>query len=382
MSRSRSATHSGLRTRGAAQIAASAPHPLLADALAGKPPELAHLDALCHHLGVVQFANGDTRDLDSGFCVDDNARALIVAVDVLDLDSKSARAHRIGAAALDLLERTQLPDGGFHNMLDAQGERIEENGLSDAASGRALWALGITVARSNDESWRSRAGALLKGSWNCARRLKTFRPQAYALLGAAAAAKASPQAKRVADELSAMLLDAYERAATPQWPWWEPNLTWGNARLPEAMLRAAGVADAGQRLAACGLRTLEFLASITQEDGVFVPIGNDGWYEQGRKRARHDQQPIEAAGMVDAWLAAAERTRDDRYWPRALEAFAWFLGVNSERLIVADLQTGGCRDGLGLGWRNRNMGAESTLSYLQAHCAIARFARARAARGA
>ena len=382
MNRSRSATHSAGRLRSAVQTASSAPHPLLADALAGKPPELVHLDALCHHLGVVQFARGDTRDLESGFCVDDNARALIVAVDALDLDSKNARAHRIGEAALALLERTQLGDGSFHNMLDAVGERIEENGLSDAASGRALWALGIVVARASDGSWRSRAGALLKNSWNCARRLKTFRPQAYALLGAAAAAPVSPQAKRVVDDLGATLLDAYQRSATPQWEWWEPVLTWGNARLPEAMLRAAPVADSRHPFEASGLRALNFLASITQEDGVFVPIGNDGWYQRGSKRARHDQQPIEAAGMVDAWLAAAERTGDDHYWEQALAAFAWFLGVNTERLIVADLQTGGCHDGLGPGWRNRNMGAESTLSYLQAHCAIARYARGKAARSA
>jgi hypothetical protein len=129
-------------------------------------------------------------------------------------------------------------------------------------------------------------------------------------------------------------------------------------------------------LAECGLRALEFLGTITHERGIFVPIGNDGWYPRGGRRARHDQQPIEAAAMVDAWLAACDISGAEQHRSRALEAFAWFFGANTERLLVADPQTGGCHDGLLQSGRNRNMGAESTLSYLQAHTAIARRAAA------
>ncbi|MBV8083107.1 MAG: hypothetical protein JO293_02630 [Candidatus Eremiobacteraeota bacterium] len=366
------------QARGVPRAAKNAPHPAVTAALAGAPPELVHLGALTHELGVVQFARGDTRDLDSGFCVDDNARALIVAVHVLALEPRHGEAHRIGEAALRLLERTHIGDDGFHNLLDASGARIEAQGQSEDANGRAIWALGIAAAQSHDADWQARARALLERSWTAARRLQHLRPRAYALLGATAAVRVSPAAKSMLDELSHSLHERHRTHALPEWPWWEPALSWGNARLPEAMLRAA-TATGSSVLGACGLNTLAFLGEVCQGRGIFVPIGNDGWYPRGGKRARYDQQPIEAAGMVDAWLAAAAHTGEESYRRRALEAFSWFLGVNSERLVVADPQTGGCRDGLGAGFRNRNMGAESTLSYLQAYCSIALDARARSA---
>ncbi len=354
-----------------------APHPLELDARNGRAPNLAHLDSLCHHLGVVQFACGETRDIGSGFCVDDNARALIVAVEVLGLDPRHAVAHRIGDAALRLLERTQLGDDGFHNLLGEHGEFVRENGRSEDANGRAFWALGVTAARALDETWRARAEALLAKTWSAAGRLEHVRPRAYAVLGAAAIAHRSAQAKDVLARLAAALLESYTASASPSWPWWEPELTWANARLPEAMLRAGAASDTPGAVRECGLRALEFLGAVTHERGMFVPIGNDGWYPRDAKRARHDQQPIEAAAMVDAWLAAFDLTGDERYRAFALEAFAWFFGANTERLLVADPQTGGCHDGLRRGGRNRNMGAESTLSYLQAHAAIARQAASR-----
>jgi hypothetical protein len=345
-------------------------HPLMLDATGGRVPNLTHVEALCHHLGVVQFAIGESRDLSSGFCTDDNARALIVAVDALALDPKSAAAHRIGEAALALLERTALPDG-FHNMLDEKGDFIIEAGRSQEADGRAVWALGITATRAIDPAWRQRAEKLLAHAWSPARKLTGSRARAYALFGAACLADQSVEARRTVEQLASALMSEYKANATKDWPWWESILTWGNARVPEAMLRAAITLD-DPELGRVGMHTLRFLAGVTQSNGIFVPIGNDGWYPRGGKRAVYDQQPIEAAGMVDMWLAAEEYTGESQYRQRALEAFGWFVGANTERLVVADPQTGGCHDGITVAGRNKNMGAESTLSYLAAHLAIAR----------
>jgi hypothetical protein len=154
------------------------------------------------------------------------------------------------------------------------------------------------------------------------------------------------------------------------WDWFEQRFTWGNARMPEALLRgSAALGNAQWR--DDGLRSLRFLASVTQPKDVFIPIGNHGWYERGQERAVYDQQPIEACAMVDAWLAAARLTGAIEYESKALEAFSWFLGLNTERLVVADTRTGGCRDGLGQSELNLNMGAESTLSYVHAHAVLA-----------
>jgi hypothetical protein len=96
-----------------------------------------------------------------------------------------------------------------------------------------------------------------------------------------------------------------------------------------------------------------------------VPIGSNGFYEQGGERARFDQQPVEAQTMASACLEAYRRSGDTRWITEARRAFEWFLGRNDLNLPLYDPTTGGCRDGLHPDRPNENQGAESTLAFLQ-----------------
>jgi hypothetical protein len=83
------------------------------------------------------------------------------------------------------------------------------------------------------------------------------------------------------------------------WPWLENALNYANGKLPHALLLS------GQRMQRSdmidmGLVSLKWLLAIQTEDSHFVPIGSNGWYEQGGPKARFDQQPIEASTMVEA----------------------------------------------------------------------------------
>jgi len=335
---------------------------------------------------MVQFAVGSAPNMEYGYCTDDNSRALLAAVMGLRMDPHLDGAHDVGEAALRFLTRAQRPDGLYHNLMDADGRLIDDIG-SQECSARSIWACGVTARCAPSALWRAEAERLLAASLASIGALDAIKPRAYAVLGLAAALApeiASPvpplvpplgrplreAVVRLLKGLADGLLAGLQSAATQQWYWWEPELTWANARLPEALLRAAAATGDGS-LKAAGMRALTFLASITQPRDIFLPIGNDGWHRLGKEPAPHDQQPIEACGMVDAWIAAARVGGDVAYKYRALEAFGWFLGANSENLMVARPQIGGCCDGLGPNELNTNMGAESTLSYVQAHLAIA-----------
>jgi uncharacterized protein YyaL (SSP411 family) len=183
-----------------------------------------------------------------------------------------------------------------------------------------------------------------------------------------------PALVAIATELHAR----YESARGPGWDWFdERTMTYDNARLCEAEIRA-GIALGEPELVAVGLRTLDFYESVTFEDGVFVPIGNRGWFTRNGMRARFDQQPLEAAAMVDAELAAYEATADERRVECAERAFAWYVGGNSLGAVLA--RDGGCCDGLSEDQVNHNMGAESTLAYLAAAFALAEARRPAAAK--
>jgi hypothetical protein len=163
----------------------------------------------------------------------------------------------------------------------------------------------------------------------------------------------------LADEI----LASYEADADEEWPWFEDRMTYDNARLPEALLRAGQVLQE-PRYGEVGLATLAFYESVTTESGVHVPIGNDGWYIRAGPRARYAQQPLEACAMVDAELAAFDLTGDAGHVAAAELALDWYYGKNSRGITMAN--GGGCYDGLSEDSINPNMGAESTLALLSA----------------
>jgi len=346
---------------------------------------LGHLRSMMGPAGIVQFSHGRTPDSSSGTCLDDNARVWIVAMAALSSEPRRVTAREIGDTAAEFLVRAQLPDGRFHNLADVRGRYTDDVGSEDSI-GRAIWACGTAACCAPLPLWRAAAIGVLDAALPAIERLSANHARAYSVLGLAAAldpeaasllpiagdSLAAPMRDRVASVLKTVadgLLRDFHSFATDDWSWWTDTLTWGNGRLPEAMLRAAS-ATGERRYAQTGIRALEFLGEITQPEGVFVPIGNDGWYRCGGRRAKYDQQPIESCAMVEAWLAAARLTGDASYLQRARTAYAWFDGLNTERIAVGVPETGACYDGLMRGCVNRNQGAESTLSYLQARLAI------------
>jgi hypothetical protein len=131
-------------------------------------------------------------------------------------------------------------------------------------------------------------------------------------------------------------------------------------------------------MSAAGLESLAWLMKIqTSDGGVFAPIGTNGFYVRGERRAEFDQQPLEAWDSMSACLSAARVTGRTFWFAEAKRAFNWFLGENVLGLPLYDAATGGCRDALHRHCANENEGAESTLSFL---CALLEFSRVEAAR--
>ncbi len=338
------------------------------------------------HIGMVQFARGDKPNMDFGYCLDDNARAFLVSLVALSLDPKLEDARIVGETALTFMEKCRRPDGRFHNLVAQDGSFTDEIGSPDSVA-RMMWACGIAAGCAPVAAWRERAAQLFESVLEIEHTLSPIMPRAYAILGMAAAVapdKAAPiapsrpalsnatleRAQRTLEKFCAAVVRDFEINSTADWQWFAPRLTWGNARIPEALLRSAAALNRGD-WQETGFQALNFLASITQPDSTFVPIGNRGWFERGAERAVYDQQPIEACAMVDAWLAATALTDKLEYEGKALEAFSWFLGLNTRRIPLVDPSSGGCHDGLEASEVNANMGAESTLSYLQAHANLA-----------
>jgi hypothetical protein len=163
---------------------------------------------------------------------------------------------------------------------------------------------------------------------------------------------------------------------TPDWVWFEDELAYDNARLPQALI-LTGRATGDASMVAQGLGSLRWLMGLqTAGSGFFRPVGTEGFGRSRQLPERFDQQPVDAAATISACLAAFDATQDRDWADDARRAFQWFLGANDLGVSLIDEKTGACSDGLHRDRRNENNGAESVLSYLLGLVELRRFARA------
>jgi len=342
--------------------------------------KLAHVNALTDDTGMLQHAIFTIPNRSEGYTTDDNARALIFSIlleqmehDGLPQDQAgnpdSSTSNYAGLYLAFLEHAFSSAKGRFKNFLRYDRRWNEPVGSEDC-HGRALWALGTVLGRSQNHGLRGSAGRLFESSLPAALDFSSPRAWAYSLLGIQEYLTSYPgdrDVQKVRFALSRRLLDMYESIRQPDWRWFENVLAYGNARLCQAML-LVGSARSDERMISAGLESLDWLLEMQrcEANDHFVPIGSQGFYRQNGEKARFDQQPLEAAGAVSACLQAYRVTGDKRWRGEAWSAFDWFLGSNDLQLPLYDSTTGGCRDGLHPDRANENQGAESTLSFLMA----------------
>ena len=329
--------------------------------------KLDHLKALTDDTGILQHANHTIPDRAYGYCTDDNARALLVAV----LGQKYLPANGFGLDALAghylgfLLYAFDEKSGRFRNFMDYSRQWVKEIGSEDS-HGRALWCLGKAVAYLENPSHLAVSTVLFKKALGVAEHFFSPRAVAFTLIGLDAYLGkffGDSDARRIRDVLADRLFVQFKDHGTKDWPWLEDTLNYANAKLPQALILSGNRMQRSD-MVDMGVSSLKWLLAIQTHDHHFAPIGSNGWYQKGGKRTRFDQQPIEAKAMVDACVEAYNITRDRQWFENSAMSFNWFLGHNDLNMPLYDPKTGGCRDGLMVDGINQNQGAESTLAWL------------------
>jgi glycosyltransferase involved in cell wall biosynthesis len=337
--------------------------------------KLHHLKRMTDDTGMLQHSIFTIPNRREGYTTDDNARALIFSLQLGQMEKRDSGKINLSAETsalsyLSFLEHAfNQGRGRFRNFLRYDRRWNEAVGSEDS-HGRALWALGTVLGRSENEGLRGAAGRLFEFSLPAALEFSSPRAWAYSLLGIQEYLNSYPgdrDAQKIRSALSRRLLEMYESIRRPDWKWFENVVAYGNARLPQALL-LVGSACSDDRMVSAGLESLDWLLKIQrcEVNGHFVPIGSQGFCHQNGEKARFDQQPLEAAGAVSACLEAYRATSSRRWCSEAWAAFNWFLGENDLQTPLYDPVSGGCRDGLHPDRVNENQGAESTLSFLMA----------------
>lgn len=350
---------------------------LVQDSRAPPEMEIGYFLSMCDDTGLFQHAVHCVPDRAHGYCIDDNARALLLAC-ALNGPGERRLSETLTSRFAAFIQHAWNPDvGKFRNFMGYNRCWLEDSGSEDS-QGRALWALGVCSLSDATIARRSWAASLFKESIFSAEHLRSPRAWASVLLGldaycrmATGDAAAAELRLTLADRLMALL----NAVATPDWNWFEDGLAYDNARLPQALL-VTGLATGLPAYTQAGLRSLRWLMTKqTTSMGHFRPVGTDSFGQKRRQPQRFDQQPLEAAATISACLAAWRADGDIKWKSQAARVFAWFLGSNDLAVSLIDLETGSCRDGLHPDRPNENRGGESVVSYLLSLSEIRQIAR-------
>ncbi len=318
----------------------------------------------------MQHAKYGIPNLKEGYCLDDNARALIMILMAYQRN-KSKEALNLLPIYLSYIHYMQRDDGNFRNFLSFRREYLDEVGSEDSF-GRTVWSLGYLIDCAPNSSYREFAGELFYRSIPHFKALHHLRGIANTIIGISYYLKAHPDDEILVGELLVLttyLTKAYRENRSEEWHWFEQKLTYDNAILPLALLRSCEITE-DENVKQIAMESLRFLDTLTMKSGFLSPIGSYGWYHRGEDVPIFDQQAIETMAMVLMYLQAYQSTSDPVFIEKTFISFQWFLGENILRVPLYDHETKGCCDGLQQTALNRNQGAESTLAYMISYLTV------------
>ncbi|NHE59206.1 glycosyltransferase family 4 protein [Cyclobacterium plantarum] len=325
---------------------------------------LDHIKRLTDDTGIIQHAKFGIPNLKEGYCLDDNARALLMVL--MDYQqTKDKQALNLAPIYLSYIHYMQNEDGTFRNFLSFSRQFLDEVGSEDSF-GRTIWALGYLLGNAPNDAYYQTGKLVFFDAAPNFEKIQSIRGIANTMLGISYYLKANPNDESMVERLrnlAGKLLKHYEDNSSKDWHWFEPLLAYDNGILPLALLHAAQILNE-ERITHVALESMDFLTALTLKDGYLSIIGNENWYEKDGERSMFAQQPIDALAMILMYQQAFHLTRDKAFLSRLFSCFMWFLGENDLRMSLFDFETKGCCDGFERSGINRNQGAESSLAYL------------------
>lgn len=341
------------------------------------PVNLDHFKKLTTSFGMIQFSMINRPDIQSGYTLDDNARALVAMCRHFELTGDISDLPYI-KIYFKFIKYCLQPEGHFLNYVKEErffsGQNNEVN-LADA-NGRAIWALGYLLSLEHILPLQiiEEADAMMSSAQLNAGAIHSTRAMAFVIKGLYYRNKETRRDPDIAIivELANRLLQMYRHEKKENWHWYESYLTYANSLLPEAML-CAWLATGEQVYKDTARESFDFLLSKIFVNGEIKVISNKNWLHQGLESSRvwqGGEQPIDVAYTILALKKFSTVFKDKDYKNKMTLAFEWFLGKNHLHQIIYNPCTGGCYDGLEEKNVNLNQGAESTVSCLLARLAL------------
>ena len=185
-------------------------------------PNCSHLLRMTDEIGMLQFSQGDHPDPRSGYTLDDNARALLVSLNM------GEKGYPHACRYMSFLTKAQSSDGTWSNfLLDGKYSSTFD---SEDSIGRALMACSAaTVCVWPDLALQ--ASQLIRKKLGDVINFSSPRAIAYTLVGLCKGniPCSDKQLHDIVNRLSSYLITIYDKTRKPDWLWFEDYLTYCNA---------------------------------------------------------------------------------------------------------------------------------------------------------
>lgn len=330
-----------------------------------KPPfDITHLLRLTDDTGILQHARTSIPYYKTGYCIDDNSRALLLCL-MAWKKQKNAKLLRLIDVYMSFILFMQQKDGSFNNLLSFERKAIIEE-LSEDTFGRAFWALSYLIYVAPNDALAQLGIDMIRRSEPMLSKLRYARGYANSIMGLTQYIIRFPDQEKyccLLKDMADRLCDQYEKYRRKDWYWFEESLTYDNGLLPASLYKAF-IITRNERYLKIADESRLFLESKCFHHGWLSLVGNKMWLNDEAEYAHLGQQPIDAMAMIIMYDSAYHATKNNDLIEKVKICFRWFYGYNDLNIRLVDFDTKGCCDGIEEFNINRNQGAESTISYL------------------
>jgi glycosyltransferase involved in cell wall biosynthesis len=340
---------------------------------------LNHFKKLTTDFAMIQFSIINQPDINSGYTLDDNARALVAICQHFELKNDNNDIEYI-SKYFDFIKYCLQPESYFLNYVDEHKKFTSQNSENLADSnGRAIWALGYLISLGDKlpEDLVIKAKETMQLALVNVCKIHSPRAMAFIIKGIYYSNQKNPSTDNILilKHLADKLVQMYKHENDENWHWYESYLTYGNSILPEAML-CAFLTTNSEIYKVIAKTSFDFLLSKIFINDYIKVVSNKGWLQNNSTSFNEQiggEQPIDVSYSIIALSKFYDFFQDESYLQIMKIAFNWFLGKNHLHQIIYNPCTGGCYDGLEDTYINLNQGAESTVSYLMARLTIEKY---------
>ena len=307
------------------------------------PPQmqLGHLVSMCDDTGLFQHAVHSVPDRSHGYCVDDNARALLVAC-ALNAPGEQRLPEVLTARFAAFVQHAWNPDARTVSQLhELRSALARRHGFRGQPRTHALGAGRMRAQRCQPHrggAGRPRCSPRRRRRWSTFDRRAPGPSRCSDWTPRVGVAEATAVAVELRHRLAAELMRLLSSVETQEWVWFEEELAYDNARLPQALI-VTGMSTEHAGLCRCrpAIPALAHDGCRPPKTGLFRPVGSESFGDKRSSRGRSISSRSKPPRRSPPALPRGAPTAILRWKADAQRAFAWFLGSNDLSSPLVDL---------------------------------------------